>query len=353
MKKSILLLLFSGFSFFYLHSQITINSDDIIAVDFVANQTTDTLPDPSILEGGVGQTTWDFTALKDELAAQFVFFEPESTPYAASFPSSNLALEIEPELFAYMIQDDEKIEVIGIEGFQDFAGFALTGKLTVTPGQSLIRFPATFGDQYQEVVVQQGQVPGSDVGFPTIDSVRLTSTVTRIVEIDAYGIMETPVGSYNTIRSTETETTEAVVENLNNGQWVPFFDLSPDTLINYNWWTIEDGLAFPVVQLEFDPANGTREVVWLQELISSVKDFEIHANLYPNPASDYLQIDFIELMDGSIELYNLNGTLAQQLKINRQHNHKIDVSSLQPGVFILLLRDDSNKAIGAKKVEIF
>ena len=353
MKKSFLLLLFSIFSLIHIDAQITINSDDIIAIGFVADQTTDTLPEPSILEGGVGNIDWDFTALKDQVNAQFLFFHPDSTPYTASFPAANLASEIEPGLFAYMIQDNEKIEVIGIEGFQDFAGFDLLGKVVVTPGQSLIRFPATFGDQYQEIVVQQGQVPGADVGFPTIDSVRLTSTVTRSVEIDAYGIMETPVGSYNTIRLTETETSESVVENLNNGQWVPFFNLSPDTLINYNWWTIENDLAFPVVQLEFDPANGTREVVWLKELISSVQDFEIHANLYPNPATDYFQIEFEEVFNGSVELYNINGALAIQQKVVHQPNINLDVSSLQPGMFILLLRDVSNKTIGVKKVEIF
>lgn len=352
MKKSFLLNLLFFFTIGITYSQITINSEDIIAIGFVADQTTDTLPDPSILEGGVGNINWDFTALNDQLAAQFIFFHPDSTPYAASFPNANLASEIEPDLFAYMVQDDEKIEVIGIEGFQEFAGFGVQGKITVTPGQSLIRFPATFGDQYQETVEQQGQVPGSDVGFPTIDSIRITSTVKRNIEIDAYGTMETPSGIYNTIRSTETETTESIVENLNNGQWVPFFPLSPDTLINYSWWTIENGLAFPVVQLEYDPINETRQVVWLKELISSVKDFELKANLYPNPATDFLNIEFKEEFSGKIEIYSFYGHRLYASNIQNAYSEKINISEFNSGMYILLLRDKYNNPVGINKIEI-
>lgn len=352
MKKSILLLLFFSIATISIQAQITINSDDVIAVGFVADQTTDSLPDASILEGGVGNINWDFSQLNTGGSGQYVFFDPALTPYAASYPTANLASEVEAGLFAYMTKDNDKIEIIGLEGTQTVAGVDIEGKLDVTPGQSLIRFPATFGDSYDETVVQQGQVTGASVGFPTFDSVRLVITVNRMVEIDAYGTMDIPSGSFETIRSSETETSLTEVLVLSNNIWNPLGNVEADTVINYNWWTLDNGIAFPVVQLIYDPISDSRTVIWLTGLTDTENLFKTEAKLFPNPTVDYVTVEFEQPFDGRIAIYNLDGQLLQEQNSFNSIRHRMNVSHLNSGTYILLLRNMEGKTVGQQKVII-
>ena len=352
MKKLLLPFLFCSIAWVNAHSQITINSSDIIAIGFVADQTTDTLPDASILEGGVGNIDWDISNLKNGEDGQFVFFEPGTTPYSSSFPTSNLTSLIGPELYAYMVKDDDKIEIIGIEGAIDAFGFPIQGKLELTPGQSLIRFPANYEDEYEETVVQQGEVTGAEVGLPSLDSIRLLNTVDRSVKIDAYGTMEIPSGSYETLRSSETEVTTQEVFFFSNGVWVPQGE-SVDTVINYNWWTKDDdGLAYPVVQMIFNPAENTRTVTWLLLLTNDKNIFQEEANLYPNPASDYLNIEFKDSFSGQLELYNLNGQMIISKKLTDVRIENFNISSCVGGSYLLVLRNELGQFAGYEKVEI-
>ena len=351
MKRTFLLLFFLAFSFVYINAQIVITSDDIVPIGYIADQTTDTLPDISILEGGIGNIDWDFMALADGLDAEFVLLNVDSTPYAASFPNTNLATQLEPGLFAYMVMDNDKIVTHGVEGNVEIFGVILDAQLSFSPGQSLIRFPAAYGDSYEETIVQSGQVTGAAIGFPTFDSVRAVITLNRKVEIDAWGEMKIPTGTYNTIRSTEIEASETQGFILSSGVWLAQGDVVFDTLINYNWWTIEDSIAFPVVSMEYDPTDGLREVTWLKELTSSVENlFETAASLYPNPASDFVIIEFNEPFDGELGVYNSVGQLVLSQKSVEAAFEQLDLSNCNPGVHYVVLKNREGRFVGHKKI---
>lgn len=336
-----------------VNSQITINSNNIIAIGYVADQTTDTLPDAAILEGGVGNINWDFSMLQQGEDGQFVFFHPDSTPYSASFPMANLSSRIEDGLFAYMVKDNDKIEIIGIEGTQTISGFPLEGKLTLTPGQSLIRFPAAYEDEYSETIVQKGQVTGAEVGFPSFDSIRLEVSVVRNVKIDAYGTMTTPSGNYDVLRSTENETSTTIVYSLNSGNWTVLYALPADNIINYNWWTLDgEGLAYPVVQMIHDPAEGTREVTWLQTLTDVKNLFETEASLFPNPTSDYVNIEFKEPFTGQIAIYNLNGQSIISKQVENTTADRVYINNCSVGTHIVVLRNDLGQFAGYQKIQV-
>ena len=353
MKKSFLLSIVLSLIFTSTQSQIIIHSDDIAAIGYIAAQGIDETPDASITEGGFGNINWDFNALEAELLDTFFFLDPAATPYMDSFPTSNLASKIDSELHAYMIKDQDKIEVIGIGGTRDLLGLAIEGALYVNPGQSLIRFPATYGDTYQETVVQTGQVTGAQLGLPTVDSVRLIDTVIRSVEIDAYGMMTIQSGTYETLRSTETEISLADVYTLNNGAWQYEYSLSPDTLISYNWWTLENGSAFPVVQMEYDPTDDIRTVTWLRNLTNTENLFNKGASLFPNPACDYVNLDLPEPFYGTAVLVNVNGKQVANEQITGQSSLQVRLSNINSGVYVVVLRNEEGKMVGHKKINIF
>jgi len=334
-------------------AQITINAEDITPTGVVAQQTIDEAPDPAILEGGVGNIDWDFSALSEGVATTFVFLDPSETPFSASFPDANLASKVDTSVYAFMIMNDQRIEIIGIEGELLYLGQSIQGKLDFLPGQSLIRFPATYGDSYNETVLQKAQVTGSDVGFPSFDSVRLETTVDRMVEIDAYGMLTTPAGTFETIRSSETETTSNDVFVLSNGIWSFLQATSPTTVINFNWWTNQDNNGYPVVQLEYTPATGARKVTWLKEFFTNADEvMGIQSSIYPNPAADYLNIEFPEPFSGDIEIFDIQGHLVSKRATSQSITEKINISSLVPGNYFLTFKETESNRTGLSKFEV-
>lgn len=74
-------------------------------------------------------------------------------------------------------------------------------------------------------------------------------------------------------------------------------------------------------------------------------------NVYPNPASDILNIQIENGTATSFEIYDMQGKLILQHIIN-SNNTPLSVSSLTNGLYILLLRNEQNEAV-QKKISIF
>ncbi len=69
---------------------------------------------------------------------------------------------------------------------------------------------------------------------------------------------------------------------------------------------------------------------------------EMNAKLFPNPASDFITIDF-KAENGLLHLYNLNGKLV--FVDNITQNQKMNLSHILPGVYIYkLILEDGEKA---------
>lgn len=59
--------------------------------------------------------------------------------------------------------------------------------------------------------------------------------------------------------------------------------------------------------------------------------------LYPNPCTEYIQIDLQTELSDALYIYDLNGHIILQ-KPMIQNNERIDVSNMTPGTYILELR---------------
>ena len=74
-------------------------------------------------------------------------------------------------------------------------------------------------------------------------------------------------------------------------------------------------------------------------------NFSRYINIYPNPAKDYIYIDFPEEKIKSIKLYNLLGVLLKEQKSNKT---SVDISSLPQGIYLLSIETD--ETVIAKKI---
>ena len=127
----------------------------------------------------------------------------------------------------------------------------------------------------------------------------------------------------------------------NNGWLLKTFDLSPFAQVNDN-----ENLKFRVLFLGESAANTSGNnrfdnfSVHGTETLSSNREFGVELiSIYPNPASTTVFID--DLMEGSIvRIYNINGKLMLSEMSNDQ-TASIDISSLNTGVYILNIQDNT------------
>jgi hypothetical protein len=337
-------------------AQITINKDDVKALGTLAIQGRDTLPiDASIQAGGTGSQVWDFTALKPDLSFDYEFVNPSGTPYESEFPDANLCAIQDKTFFLYLKESNQRIDFLGayVELGTGAAGDSVAALVKLSPANSVIRFPAKFGDTYTETNKRRAQVKGSAINFP-VDSVRLISTITRVVNIDAFGEMKIPAGNFDVIRSTEAETGTDSIFVYTLGQWSFFFAQPAEKLITYNWWTNENGLGFPLVSLEFSvDSNRISELNFFKEFVTGIEEVSetFPFQLYPSPASEWITLAFPDMFAGSLEVYDFNGrlSLSRQMK---GFSEKIDLRSMPVGAYVVVLKNEQGKMMGFRRFEV-
>ncbi len=335
------------FSLSTLQAQITINADDIDPLGVVAYQTRDTMPDASIQPGGTGMQTWDFTALKDQAPNTFTFLTPGSTPHANLFPQANLAASL-GDTFLYFLKDNQKLQALGSYGTFSYEGFPVTTKLELNPPQTIIQFPANFGGGFAETSRQIITVANFVPGAP-FDSLRAVTITDREIEIDAFGSLTTSLGTFEVLRFTETD---IVVDSVYGYQdttmiWTPITSSGPDTIINYNWWTNENNLAFPIVQYQLDVSGNDVEVLWLKDFVSGTKESApaIRFTLYPNPSKGALYLQLEEQTEGKLEVYDFNGRLIKNSPINGAFV-ELNLTGHAAGTYLAVLKSNNGTVIG-------
>ncbi len=351
MKKILQLLTLTALLPVVSQAQITIESSQIKLVGNFAIQSRDTTPDAGILPGGSGSQTWDFSTLKDQSRDSLEFYQVGDTPFASLFPNANVAATLDSIAYIYFEKTDDYLSTHGSYGTLNYGPFTITSTYKYSPPQTIIKFPMQLNDQFAEVTRATIQIPGSIVGLP-FDSIRLVTKKERNVTVDAFGQLTTPIGVYETLRSTEVEVSIDSIYTYSSGIWFPSQGTAPKTITFFNWWTNENGLGSPVVQLEQD-ANGNIEASWLFELISSTKATAnlLRVDVSPNPTSQQLRVTLPEGFTGSLEVYNLNGRL-QHSQSATSTSETIDVQSFVDGNFVLVLKDKSGKLVGFERFAV-
>ncbi len=203
----------------------------------------------------------------------------------------------------------------------------------------LYRFPLNYGDTDEGSTGLEFGLP--DVGYLYIERERIT-------EVDGWGTLETPYGSFETIRirSIVAEYDSIYVDSL--GMGFPIYR----NYIEYKWLGNNHGL--PLLTVVDDDVFGAtivyqdsiREInVGLDEAIA----FKHERNfVYPNPAVDFINIPLSGFEHGKvvIRLLDLTGglKLKEEFLVSPHsapwHQIKINRSYVLPGIYLLQIRQN-------------
>lgn len=102
------------------------------------------------------------------------------------------------------------------------------------------------------------------------------------------------------------------------------------TTTTLNYWTANDN--YPILEMITDEnaTSVTKLAVKYGENESCVERLKISATVYPNPTTDYLNIEMEEMGEATLRIYSVNGSLVKEYVLTASHN-SINVNAFSNG----------------------
>jgi hypothetical protein len=326
----------------------------------------DNMPGDLDLGSSGGPQQWDFSDLQAPFTRQTVIREPGEGQADADFPQATYMANI-TELGgeAYFQNTDTEMRLLGVFG-EDPIGFGLQVLLEYNPPaiekRADLTYPAANSHNFEF------SLPAAFEDLPdfvqdsipiSVDSVRLRFAIERTDEVDAWGSMTIPVGTFDVIREKRI-----IIRNIRfdakllpDAPWLDVTDIAgdivppPDTLTSYVFHS--DVAKEPITLANVDGAGELLSVEYkANDMVLSVKDSRsIEAGVYgyPNPAVNYMRFDFFGLQRGIYTLRILN-VLGQELWrntyfLNGDITERVDLSGFRKGTYLYSLQDARGKTL--------
>ncbi len=264
--------------------------------------------------------SWDFSTITPTSFYSVAVVSPGSTPFASDFPESNTAFQYtsDREWYGYIdVKTSEMLnDGVGFDPGSDNEYF-----IHYTDAAKLIKYPFSYNDSYTDSYYTSYTMPeGMDI--------HEHSNVT--VTADAWGSVSTPAAVYNnTLRvKLEFSGTDSVFV------MGTFMYVTTHSLTQYEWYTATSHSVIISICVSTDgssisyrsDSDGIDEQASSQQLI----------HLYPNPATDKIDIELPKELDHSTEvnIYNSKGKQVTQFTMTKGSS-TADISSLSPGMYVV------------------
>jgi len=341
--KKLYLLLFV-FSTTYSFAQ-TLDQSDLPFAGLGWTSGVDTTYSAAIPAGGIGQN-WDYSNLQYDYVDTSGFGNAAGTPYAASFPTANLAAQDQTT-------GDWSYFTTSATGFYVNGFVTGSSAFVISPPQMYVPVPFSYGNTQ------------SNISRMEIDTV-ISSFNAKIIinfnanfEADGSGSLTTPTATYpSTLRVKETmlETDSFLIDYIGNGNYTLISAQAYQTTI-YRWYT-HGGTANYILGITADSmgTTATQSDYLMQWAVLGTNDLNTSTQLkvYPDPATSYVQIESGNSSIQSLEIFNLVG---ERIQFNGDDNSimkneiKLDVSDWVPGIYIYTLHTGLNTIQGKFSVQ--
>ena len=132
-------------------------------------------------------------------------------------------------------------------------------------------------------------------------------------------------------------------------QWATYRDASDQTSLSRIW----GGIHPPIDDI---PGRIIGEKIGIDAFEFGEnyfeKEVEFESVIYPNPAGDFINIQYESDHQLNVEIYDLNGRkiLSKPVQFNNLNRFRINVSNLIQGLYIIYLVDDSNNEVAIYKM---
>jgi hypothetical protein len=335
-------------------AQITVTDSDLMNVGDVIYTAIDSLPSNSIAIGNAGANqTWDFSALQVLEYDTFEVIDPAGTPFGSIYPSANLCVDDDGE-YIYFDKDAQGLSFVGLDNLpssQLILPLPLTYGLNIIVGPSITTESVFdnpgFLDHSLAPVISLNPLHNQ------IDSIKILVESSAEFNVDAYGNVIIPMGTFDALRlKTDkifTPVSFAYCSDtiFGNGAWYPIpaaiFPSEVEVVSSYEWWTNDPLIKFVLVQMDIDSLGEINAVDFMHSPSpSSVTDLSSNNfNIYPIPATNNLTIEAQNNDFTSLNLVDVTGKVI--LKKEFTQSTSLDVSHIAKGMYYLNLKTVEGK----------
>ncbi len=322
-------------------AQIFITSAHFIDVSDVVQIGIDTNPSITHTLAGPNQT-WDYGELNDYETDVIALGMAEWFSGASNFPNATLGTQDAEGTQIFFRKNTEAFDLMGVYG--DLFETGEPSALEFSPYQRQLTFPSTYGTTFANVSTINILIDD----FEGTDSVVVTVTTHRFSEMDAWGSLTTPFGTFNTIRQHIKDSTIQTVTAYLFG--FPIFNESETTIThNYSFYSDAQNARYILLQYNYDPETDLLENVQWQmaapilntENLSS----DLQVNIYPNPTSDNLNIIFDQPFFGEVIISDALGKVVYHTSVNGNDEFNLFINNWTPGVYMIHLNSISQKSV--------
>lgn len=322
-------------------AQITLTLADMPRPGIMIIHDVDTTSQWTPGSAGMNQT-WDFSTAGSMYIDSIGYYNPATLPGGAMFPGANLAegrILIDSigvlTSYAFYNQTNDGVFAHGMTVEMQIPGYSYVGTQNYDPIPEILPFPLTYGTQNSASTT--GYFYTSVwIGEMQLDSSLTVSLISASQEVDGYGTLITPAGSYDALRLIETSTTIDSTFNF-DGEWT-LISVDTTEFTSYRWFTNVLG-EVASLNLEDDESMQLR---YFKEVVVSVPKLQADPDLilYPNPATDRIKLQTTKDID-KVEVYNYNG----QWMLTELSTTIIDINHLTPGMYFCKIYTDDGISV--------
>lgn len=372
MKLKLSLLLVLLLPLLVANAQITVSPASFPAAGDTLRFEIDTLPPMLNLGSPGGNNDWDFTALTG-ISTEVLVLDAASGSNADFYPNADIRISFLPGSENYYSLGNNRQELLGFAGTDPF-GVGLQTVLNYDPSYLERELPLDYEDTNGTVSSFKIQVAADELpqeiidalSAVTIDSVRLRVEFDRSDEVDAWGNLTTPAGTFEVLRERREEMVSTKLEILTFIGWIDvtllaiadFPELAADTTVSYHFWSNDAKLEIAEITVNKDDESEilstthyiTNETVDIPYVHRDRRDLIA----YPNPAIDKVKFDFRNMEPGTYKLsvYNILGRELwnNTYQVNGNLTVPVDISNLRKGTYLYSLIDENGSTLVTKRL---
>jgi hypothetical protein len=355
MKMKSTITMFAGAAFFALpaFSQITVTESNLIKTGQTVVQGFDSkvykLP-----AAGTNQT-WNFSNLVADDKDTISFGAASWYPGHSNFPKATHGIKDGDSSFSFLTLNATKLSILGTYDVFNGEESADTGF-----GFQLLKLPATMGTKWTEnkngigEKSELGIDPDGPGPFPVIDSIQTIISIARKCEIDAWGKLTIPLGTYDVIRANMEQIFLFDFRVKVSGAWVNppkaikeliFGPIEPDTSNQHFYWTNNSQIGFPLMDYDFskgdDSVSDLTFVSQLPQFSNNTKIATTSVELYPNPAAEKI---FVRAPGKFVVAILFDSNAKVQSTSNGLGMASFDIANLAPGSYTVQVTDNLGKS---------
>jgi hypothetical protein len=331
-------LLFGLFMSSALNAQIFITSAHFIDVSDVVQIGIDENPSISHTPAGPNQT-WGYGELVANQTDFIALGMAEWFNGASNFPNATLGTEGEDGTQIFFRKTTEAFDLMGVYG--DLFENGTNTALAFNPYQRQLTFPSTYGTTFTNVSTLNLKLED----FEGADSVVVTVTTHRFSEMDAWGTLTTPFGTFPAIRQhIKDSTIQSVVAYLFG---FPVFNESETAISHsYSFFSDAQNARYVLLQYNYDAESDVLSGVQWQmatPVLNSVDDSKNDYVLFPNPSSNLVNIKSENPIHGELIVFDVLGQIIYQQNLKNTDFTSVDVSAWNSGVYFFQITTENSR----------